>query len=42
VAALTPREWTRQTAAGLRRRLVASIEEHIERRLITPAYLESL
>jgi DNA repair protein RecO (recombination protein O) len=39
---LTPREWTRQTAAGLRRRLLGLIEEHVERRLVTPAYLETL
>jgi hypothetical protein len=42
VSDLTPREWSRQTARGLRRGLVALIEDHIERRLITPAYLETL
>ena len=39
---LTPRPWTRQTAAGLRRTLVRLIEEHVERKLVTPAYLETL
>ena len=39
---LTPRVWERQTAAGLRRRLLRVIEDHVERRLVTPAYLEAL
>ncbi|MEZ5401515.1 MAG: DNA repair protein RecO [Bryobacteraceae bacterium] len=39
---LTPRAWSRQTAARLRRQLVSSIEQHIERRLITTQYLETL
>jgi DNA repair protein RecO (recombination protein O) len=42
IADLTPREWSRQTARGLRRRLILLIEEHIERKLVTPAYLETL
>lgn len=42
IAQLTPREWTRQTAASLRRRLVRLIESHTERRLLTPQYLETL
>jgi DNA repair protein RecO (recombination protein O) len=42
VGQLTPRPWSRQTAAGLRRQLVALIEEHTERKLITSQYLESL
>lgn len=41
VAQLTPRTWTRETAADLRRILVRGIEEHIERRLVTLPLLES-
>ncbi len=41
VARLTPRTWTRETAADLRRLLVRSIEEHIERRLVTLPLLET-
>jgi DNA repair protein RecO (recombination protein O) len=36
---LTPRVWRRETAAGLRRQLVHSIEEHVERRITTLQYL---
>ena len=39
---MTARQWSKGTAAGLRRRLVHEVEQHIERRLQTPAYLESL
>ncbi len=39
---MTARQWNKATAAGMRRRLVHEIEQHIERRLQTPAYLESL
>lgn len=42
VAELAPREWSRSTGLVLRRRLAALIEEHTERRLLTPQYLESL
>jgi len=42
LAKLSPRQWTRQTASGLRRSLVGLIEEHVERRLITVQYLETL
>ncbi len=42
IARLTPRAWSRQTAAGLRRTLVRSIEEHIERRLLTVPLLEAV
>jgi DNA repair protein RecO (recombination protein O) len=39
LADLTPRAWTRATAAGFRRQLVRMIEEHVERRLSTLQYL---
>ncbi|MCW5980566.1 MAG: DNA repair protein RecO [Bryobacteraceae bacterium] len=39
---LSARSWDRSTAQGLRRFLVRQIEEHIERKLQTPAYVESL
>lgn len=42
IAQLTERSWTRQTAQDLRRQLVRQIEEHIERRLLTPPHLEAL
>jgi DNA repair protein RecO (recombination protein O) len=42
IAQLTPRTWTRQTAADLRHALVREIENHIERRLVTVAFLEAL
>ena len=42
VAELTPRTWTRDTAADLRRFLVREIETHIERRLVTVPILEAL
>jgi DNA repair protein RecO (recombination protein O) len=42
IAQLTPRPWTRTTAADLRRALVRTIEEHIERRLVTAPVLETL
>ncbi len=41
VARLTERTWTRETAADLRRLMVRSIEEHIERRLVTVPLLET-
>jgi len=42
VAQLSPRPWTRETAADLRRGLNRVIEEHIERRLRSAPILESL
>jgi DNA repair protein RecO (recombination protein O) len=42
ITQLTPRSWTKQTAAGLRHFLVREIENHIERRLITVPILEAL
>ena len=42
VAQLSSREWTRATAADLRRFLLRAIEEHTERRLVTPRLIESL
>jgi DNA repair protein RecO (recombination protein O) len=41
IAQLTPRTWTRATAADLRRELVDAVEEHVERRLVTLRLLES-
>ena len=42
ISGLTARPWTRHTAAGLRRRLLHLIEDHVERKLVTPVYLETL
>ena len=42
IAQLTPRQWTRATAADLRSALVAAVQDHIERRLFTPSLLEKL
>jgi DNA repair protein RecO (recombination protein O) len=42
VGQLSPREWTKETAADLRRFLIRQIEQHIERRLITVPVLEAL
>ena len=42
IAQLSPREWNRQTGIGLRRRLIRLMEDHTERRFITPQYLETL
>ncbi|MCS6952247.1 MAG: DNA repair protein RecO [Bryobacteraceae bacterium] len=42
VGELTPRNWSKQTAADLRRFLIRRIEEHLERRLITVPLLEAL
>ena len=42
VSQLTPRTWTKQTAAGLRRFLVREIEAHVEHRLMTVPILEAL
>ena len=42
VQELAPRAWTKETAADLRRLLNRLIEEHVERKLRTPAILEAL
>lgn len=42
IAKLTPRQWTTETAADLRRFLVQRIEQHIERALTTAPVLEQL
>lgn len=42
VSRLEPRIWSRATAGDLRRLLVRSVEEHIERRLVTVPQLEAL
>ena len=39
LADVTPRVWTRGTAAGLRQQLIRTIEEHVERRITTLQYL---
>lgn len=39
---LSPRAWSKETAADLRRLLNRLIEEHVERKLQTPRILESL
>jgi len=39
---LTPRPWSRTTSRDLRRFLVTTIEQQIERRLITAQMLETL
>ena len=42
IAQLTPRPWTKETAADLRRLLNRMIEEHVERKLRSAPILESL
>jgi len=42
VTKLTPRAWTKDTAADLRRFLVREIENNLERRLLTVPILEAL
>ncbi len=42
VSQMAHREWTKDAAADLRRSLVHSVEEHVERKLLTPAVLEAL
>ncbi len=39
---LTPREWTKSTAADLRRALVRTMEQHVERKFLTVPILEAL
>ncbi|MBK5292350.1 MAG: DNA repair protein RecO [Acidobacteriia bacterium] len=42
VAELTYAAWSKHTAIGLRRKLVRLLEDHIERKLLTAAFLEAL
>ncbi|HUA17791.1 MAG TPA: DNA repair protein RecO [Bryobacteraceae bacterium] len=42
IAQLTPREWTTETARDIRRQLNRLIEDHVERKLRSPAILETL
>jgi DNA repair protein RecO (recombination protein O) len=42
IADLTPREWTKTTAQDLRRGLVRTMEQHVERRFLTVPILEAL
>jgi DNA repair protein RecO (recombination protein O) len=42
IAQLTPRAWTREVASDLRRVLLAIVEEHVERRILSAQMLESL
>ncbi|MBM3810265.1 MAG: DNA repair protein RecO [Acidimicrobiia bacterium] len=42
VGQLSAREWTKQTAAGLRRKLIRLMEEQVERKLVTAPHLESI
>jgi DNA repair protein RecO (recombination protein O) len=42
IAGLSPRPWSRLTARAMRRQLLGLIEDHVERRLVTPQYLESI
>jgi DNA repair protein RecO (recombination protein O) len=39
---LTPRAWTKSTASDLRRALVRTMEQHVERKFLTVPLLESL
>jgi DNA repair protein RecO (recombination protein O) len=39
---LTPRPWTKNTAADLRRLLIRTMEQHVERRFLTVPLLEAL
>jgi len=42
ITALTPRTWSKSTAADLRRVLVRTMEQHAERRFLTVPLLEAL
>jgi DNA repair protein RecO (recombination protein O) len=42
IANLTPREWTKSTAADLRRALIRTMEQHVERKFLTVPLLEGL
>src|SRR5579863_3386329 len=42
IADLTPREWNKTTASDLRRALVRTMEQHVERKFLTVPVLEAL
>jgi len=42
LSGLTPREWSKATAADLRRALVRTMEQHVERKFLTVPILEAL
>jgi DNA repair protein RecO (recombination protein O) len=42
LSGLTPREWSKGTAADLRRALVRTMEQHVERKFFTVPLLEAL
>jgi DNA repair protein RecO (recombination protein O) len=42
LTALTPRQWSKSTAADLRRALVRTMEQHVERKFLTVPLLEAL
>jgi DNA repair protein RecO (recombination protein O) len=42
ISRMSPRVWARKTGADLRHVLVRTIEQHIERKLLTPSMLEAL
>jgi DNA repair protein RecO (recombination protein O) len=42
IESLTPRDWSKATAADLRRALIRTMEQHIERKFITVPLLEAL
>jgi DNA repair protein RecO (recombination protein O) len=42
LSALTPREWSKTTAADLRRALIRAMEQHVERKFLTVPLLEAL
>ena len=42
LSGLTPRDWTRATASDLRRVLVRTMEQHVERKFLTVPVLEAL
>ncbi len=42
LSGLTPREWSKATAADLRRALIRTMEQHVERKFLTIPILEGL
>ncbi len=42
LSSLAPREWTKATANDLRRGLIRTMEQHVERRFLTVPLLEAL
>jgi DNA repair protein RecO (recombination protein O) len=42
LSGLTPREWSKTTASDLRRALVRTMEQHVERKFLTVPLLEAL